>query len=720
VISTLDTTGPWGLCRRLASGALAFASLTVAGLAGVFAVNTSRAGGMPRAWELHAGFLVAAVAGALLDVVLAAARYQIFLRLVPPGGSLRLPIRADLAGRFLGAVTPSQSGGGPAQVFVLQRAGVPIPAALSLLAVNLLATLAFFLVAGGLAAWWLRDRLGPGVLRVLVRYGFTAVLTVFVAMVLALVRPDLVARPVGWIAHHLGGPGGGRGPAVLEAAARRLASSLDQYRTACRRFTRERPLLPAASFLLTAAMYLNKFTVAWFVLRGLGSDCELGATVGLVALLHLGVFMAPTPGGSGIAEMATGTAVSALAPDHLIGPFTCTYRLLVVYLPAAAGAVVLLGEIGRRARRPRALAPGAWGRPRRSRSPRVTVARLGLVLAGGLAVPTGLADARVPAPPDVCTANRCPLCMGTAPSATPLPGERLESMAERLAAANRRELDRIDALLRSGALGPPQSHAACRRAQLLARLTLANWYAFMAPLALDPVHVWSVEPQALEAVAARFCEATVVPPPRLHELRLGRGRVCARYDLSGPDEEGVSVLGGRQLRHRLRELRLDGASRRVLILEWQSAGAGKVELLLGEHYGFRLGRHEVGDGEALLDLFVALEVEGGWVRRFGVHRPAAFAFWATRPPREPPYLPPAPRVGSAIYLPGLVFRLPLLPDFELQDLRILALPMPLLEVQDMRRGALPSWLGRTGDLTLDSWTSLGNAPAALHERCPDR
>jgi len=207
--------------------------------------------------------------------------------------------------------------------------------------------------------------------------------------------------------------------------------------------------------------------------------------------------------------------------------------------------------------------------------------------------------------------------------------------------------------------------------------------------------------------------------PRLRELRLGRGHVCARYDLGGRDEEGWTVLGGRRLRYRVGDRKAGGTVRRMLGLDWNSTGMGGVEVLVEEHYGFRRADARVThDDGSRTDLFLALDLAGAWISRCGVHRPAAFAFWATRPSDTPPYLPPTPRVGSAIHIPGLKFALPLLPDIDLDDLRVLGLPMPFLNAEDLRRGTLPSWLHSDGELGLDSWTSEGPVPAELHARFP--
>jgi uncharacterized protein (TIRG00374 family) len=692
------------VCRdRLRRGAATFVALTAVGLLGLFAFGSIE-GTPPRLETLRPAFLVLALACVALDAVLGGLRFQVFIRRAHPRSPLWLPIRADLAGRFVGAVTPSQSGGGPAQVFVLHRGGIPLAESLSLLLVNLIATLLVLVLAGGLSAWIFRDHFGNGALLALMRYGFVVVGALLALLVTALLRPDLVSRPLARLAHRSGSrtlPG---------RVAGLLVASLEQYQAACDRFVRQSPWLLVVSLGLTVLIYLNKFGLAWLVMRGLGVERDFALTVALLALVHFCVFLAPSPGGSGIAEVATGAFVSILLPGSLVGPFTLGYRLLLVYLPAAVGAFVLLAELGpghRRAPTPTPRAPEPVAAPRWSWPGRVP---LGLVV---LALTLGAAS------PARGGGTHCPLCGPGAPPTTPLLGPEVEAAAAALAERNRRELERIGALLRDGQLGPPESPEARSRAQLLARLALANWYSFLLPQVTDTDRVWTVRTAALASVVARYCEAVVVPLPRLRELRLGRGHVCARYDLGGSDEEGWTVLGGRRLRYRVGDRKAGGTVRRMLGLDWSSTGMGKVEVLVEEHYGFRRTdtrlAHEDGSH---FDLFLALDLTGAWVSRYGVHRVGGFAFWASRPMEAPPYLPATPRVGSAIYLPGLVFALPILPDIDLDDVRVLGLPMPFLDVDDLRMRALPSWLPSDGELGLDAWTSEGPPPPHLHAHFP--
>jgi hypothetical protein len=71
-------------------------------------------------------------------------------------------------------------------------------------------------------------------------------------------------------------------------------------------------------------------------------------------------------------------------------------------------------------------------------------------------------------------------------------------------------------------------------------------------------------------------------------------------------------------------------------------------------------------------------------------------------------------------VPGLKFRIPVLPDIALDGLPLLGLPMPFLDADDVRRGALPSWLPTEGGMALSAWKGVGPPPAELRALLPDR
>jgi len=293
---------------------------------------------------LSGRFFALASLAMLVDFFLGGLRQHIFLRRLVPGTRLWLPIRADLVGRFTGAITPSQTGGGPGQIFILYRGGIPLPVILSVLVVNLMATMVFFVFSGGAAVWMLGDQVSSVAIKQLVLWGFVVVTGVIGFLGLSATRPDLVARPIEALTRRLEGRSGVWATAVRRAGTT-LVDSAERYRASCAKCLRDWPILPGIAVCLTVLMYLNKFTLGWLVMRGLGFDGSYLLTVAVQAVLHLILYAAPTPGGSGIAELSTGALMALLLPAPLLAPFTLAYRLFLTYLPAAIGAVLLTHEL---------------------------------------------------------------------------------------------------------------------------------------------------------------------------------------------------------------------------------------------------------------------------------------------------------------------------------------------------------------------------------------
>src|SRR2546428_12518059 len=63
-------------------------------------------------------------------------------------------ILAGGCGAWGSHLTPFQSGSAPMSTWVMKRAGVPVPVALSSIFVTFMATVGFFAIAGPLAVWF--------------------------------------------------------------------------------------------------------------------------------------------------------------------------------------------------------------------------------------------------------------------------------------------------------------------------------------------------------------------------------------------------------------------------------------------------------------------------------------------------------------------------------------------------------------------------------------
>jgi hypothetical protein len=210
------------------------------------------------------------------------------------------------------------------------------------------------------------------------------------------------------------------------------------------------------------------------------------------------------------------------------------------------------------------------------------------------------------------------------------------------------------------------------------------------------------------------------PIARLRRARLGLGRMCVQYDLRQP-VDSVTCLGGKQLRLRVRDFKIEGRKRRMLSMDLPTSLSEVVEVLLAEHYCCEVERTRSEGATGSYDLFLVHHIQGGWLRKFGTHRPEAFMLWRTPCDSSPRVLPDRPLKGVRIYIPHLRLRMPsIVPDIGFDDLREIEPPQPILSVDYYLDHRHPDWLKVDSTrLGFADWLGFGPLPAAIRQRFPD-
>jgi uncharacterized protein (TIRG00374 family) len=329
---------------RIKRGLVVFLVLSGLGFALLF-IRAGSVEQVSRLGRLRPLFLVLTVSFSLLDMFLGGLRNHLFIREIRPEMSYWISFRANLSNVFMGAITPSQTGGSPAQVFVYYRNGLSIGEGLSIIVVNYLATVIFFIIS---AVFGLRvlSGLGSGTMLTLVAVAFGLFTLQLILFLFFLWKPEMVEgalrRICLWLMRTFRFAAGriGRG-------FERLEDELYEFHGACRLFLRRKPGIFLGSFALTAVLYFNKFLLAWLVMRGLGIDGSLVEVLAVQALIVFILYFSPSPGGSGIAELSTGALMARMVPMARMGLFTALQRFFFLYLPAAIGAVIFLHALGR-------------------------------------------------------------------------------------------------------------------------------------------------------------------------------------------------------------------------------------------------------------------------------------------------------------------------------------------------------------------------------------
>ncbi len=331
--------------KNLIKGTVYFIVFTVLGLAAIFFItNTPET--LQALHHLKIRFFLIAIALSVLDMQLGAWRNHIFIRKIDSGISTWVSWRANVANIFMGAVTPSQSGGGPAQLFIYYRAGIPIAKSISVSIINFIATLAFFLVFAVFALNIVREQFSSGTIQYLIQYGFVAFIGLFVIIIIVIWKPEIIGR---WIIKlsNLIMFRKDKWKSRSEKFHHRLVLELNRYKEQCKYFYRSKPELLFYSVVITCVLYINKFTLAYFLMRGLGVNGNIVVIMAIQILILFILYFSPSPGGSGIAELSIAALMAILMPKHILPLFTLLYRFFLLYLPAALGSVVVLTELNK-------------------------------------------------------------------------------------------------------------------------------------------------------------------------------------------------------------------------------------------------------------------------------------------------------------------------------------------------------------------------------------
>jgi hypothetical protein len=247
-------------------------------------------------------------------------------------------------GAWAAYLTPMQAGNGPMTVYTMRRYGIPVPHALPLLLMTFLATTAFFGIAGPLAIFFGAGRsLGEhGIVLGISLYDlFLASLGIFVVGFVLLVLTVLWPRGPHLLVRALARFVGRRSRRVMNRLEQ-IEAGIDQAHDAMQRFNTPRGWLAILlATIISGPSHANKLLAGYVALRAIGIEAPFVDVLLLQTLISfLLYFFAPTPGGSGIAELLSAAVMSIYVPRPLTALYTMIWRLTTTYFTVAFGSLV--------------------------------------------------------------------------------------------------------------------------------------------------------------------------------------------------------------------------------------------------------------------------------------------------------------------------------------------------------------------------------------------
>jgi uncharacterized protein (TIRG00374 family) len=293
--------------------------------------------------RLHWGWLLIGMVLASMDWVGGGLRLWVTARHVFPPVRLRHCILAGGFGAWGSYLTPFQSGSAPMSLWVLKRSGVPVPEGVTSIFVTFVATVAFFAIAGPLAVWF-----GAGksleqhglVLGITLYDLFKTSLAIFgligLLMLTAIVFPGVMKRVIQRLALRIGR----RNPSAA-ARMEKLLGGVDRAHDCMVAFSNARGMLTLGlAVIISAPSHANKLLAGYVALRTLGIPADFTDILLVQTLISFLLYFAPTPGGSGLAELTSAAVMSIYVPREMTPSYTLIWRFINSYATVIVGSLI--------------------------------------------------------------------------------------------------------------------------------------------------------------------------------------------------------------------------------------------------------------------------------------------------------------------------------------------------------------------------------------------
>ena len=301
--------------------------------------------------RIHWIWVLAGLGLASMDWIGGGIRLWVLAQPIYPQASMKGLILAGGMGAWASYLTPLQSGNAPMTIYTMKRFGIPVPIALTLVLMTFVATSAFFGIAGPIAiALGAGKSLGEhGVLLGISLYDlFLASLSIFVAafalMILVVIWPRGLHLILRGLIRFVG-----RRTTRLSGKLEQLEQGIDQAHDAIGKFNSPRGWVALFwATVISGPSHANKLMAGYVALRAIGIEAHFMDVLLLQTLItFLLYFFAPTPGGSGIAELLSAAVMSIYVPRALTALYTIIWRLIISYFTVIFGSLVFSAWVRR-------------------------------------------------------------------------------------------------------------------------------------------------------------------------------------------------------------------------------------------------------------------------------------------------------------------------------------------------------------------------------------
>jgi uncharacterized protein (TIRG00374 family) len=276
-----------------------------------------------------------------------AARFCALVRAAHEYAPFKLGIILTWLHYFGCAVTPMQSGGGPFQVYVLYKKGIPVGKGIAITLIRTMLTVLILSLIVPIALFIdpaLLD--GSPFIKGMVAYVFVVIFCVWIFIAYTILRPNSIKRlgkvGVMWM-KKLNFVKSSR---IVKKCFHWLDCEIDNYNLNFKLAFSSGFFYSVAAVVLSVIHLLSVFSVLPVLMIAVGLPFNFAQTLATQAVFMFVLYFIPTPGASGVAESGGAALFGTLMPWNMAGIMAVIWRFFTEYLSIFMGVIVVVKLLG--------------------------------------------------------------------------------------------------------------------------------------------------------------------------------------------------------------------------------------------------------------------------------------------------------------------------------------------------------------------------------------
>ncbi len=256
-------------------------------------------------------------------------RIKVMTRITENEISFVEAFKVVLGNLFMACITPSQAGGEPVRIGMLNQKGISIGDATAIVLGERCLDALVLGIAAPVSLFIFRHILKDyiAISTVFVCAGILFTLTFGIA-VYGVVKPEAIKRQIKRFIKH-------------EGRADLAITEIDNFRSSILRFVStdggRRALL--LGLIFTTLFWTIEFSVPSFILMGMGQDPIWVTSMAAQVLITVIIMVPTTPGSSGVAEVSITSLFAVGVQKSVLGVFVLTFRFLTYYVNLIVGGL---------------------------------------------------------------------------------------------------------------------------------------------------------------------------------------------------------------------------------------------------------------------------------------------------------------------------------------------------------------------------------------------